>query len=60
MKLDRVKGGVEFILRPSVRNINLNYKVKRLNKCADNNDDCIECSDLELCRNTYDARVGTA
>ena len=59
MKLDRVKEGVEFILRPSVRNINLNYIVKRLNKCSDKHDDCNNCADLELCRGTYDARVGT-
>ena len=51
-----MREGARFVTRPCVKKINLNYIVKRLNRCADKYGGCEQCPDLGKCLKAYDLR----
>lgn len=53
-----MREGAKFVSQKGIRNLNLNYIVKRLEVCADKYNDCKNCPELILCRTNYDERCG--
>jgi hypothetical protein len=52
-----MREGAEFITSKRVKNLNINYVIRRLNECSDKYNDCGGCPDLVLCRSAFDKRV---
>lgn len=53
-----MRDGARFITSGTARKVNLNYIVKRLNKCSDFHSGCEGCPDLSRCVKAYDERCG--
>jgi hypothetical protein len=54
-----LREGAEFITSKAPNKVNINYIVKRLEACCDQNGGfCDGCPDLEMCVRAFDERCG--